>query len=302
MATNFTGAVSNFTGTVTVALADTTPRVIEQGSLVDRAIKYVTENSGRIVAGIIILIVGVVISRTVAKFMNRGLERRLLDPPLRMLLVRVARWGTLGIALVIALETWGIPMTALITGVGVAGVGIGIAVAGLLSNIFAGLTIIFTKPFQVGEYIAILNCNGVVESIELTTTTLLKPDTSHIVIPNHKIIGEILQNYGVIRQLNLSVGVGYSTDLNRAQALVREILESNKRVLKDPAPGLAVSSFGDSAINIAILPFTKLQDMGAAQTEINQAIIERFRAAQIEIPFPQREIRVLNSEANPLKV
>jgi small conductance mechanosensitive channel len=192
-------------------------------------------------------------------------------------------------------------MTALIAGFSVAGVGVGIAVSGLLSNIFAGLTIIFTKPFRVGEYIAILNCNGVVHSIELTTTTLLKPDTSHIVIPNHKIIGEILQNHGVIRQLNLTVGVGYSTDLNRAQALIREILASNKRVLKDPAPGVAVSGFGDSAINISVLPFTRLEDMGAAQTELNQAIVEKFRAANIEIPFPQREIRVLNPAPNPVK-
>ena len=79
---------------------------------------------------------------------------------------------------------------------------------------------------------------------------------------------------------------------------MREILAANKRVLKDPAPGLGISHFGESAVNIAILPFTKLEDMGPAQSEINQAIIERFRAAQIEIPFPQREVRVLNADVN----
>lgn len=292
---------TNSTATVTNAVVGVAATAAQKVPFVDRVVNYVAENSGKIIGGIIILIVGILVSRSVGKIMNRALERRLLDPPLRMLLVRVARWGTLGIALVSALETCGFQMGALIAGISVAGLGVGIAMQGLLSNIIAGLTIIFTKPFRIGEYIAILNCNGVVGSIELTTTTLLKADQSRIVIPNQKIIGEILQNYGVIRQLNLTVGVGYSTDLNVAQGLVREILAGNKRVLKDPAPGLGVASFGDSAINIAIAPFTKLEDMGPAQSEINQAIIERFRAAGIEIPFPQREIRVLNSDTNALK-
>ncbi len=273
----------------------------QPASFIDRVINYLQHNSDKLLGGIFILIIGIVISRSIAKVMNRALERRLLDPPLRMLLVRLARYGTLTLALVIALETCGFPMTAFIAGMSVAGVGVGIAMQGLLSNIIAGLTIIFTKPFRVGEYIGILNCNGVVGSIELTTTTLLKPDKSRIVIPNQKIIGEILQNYGVVRQMNLSVGVGYSTDLGRAQALLREILGANKRVLVDPAPGVVVSGLGDSSINISVLPFVKLEDMGAAQNELTQAIVEKFRAANIEIPFPQREIRVLNPEPQPIR-
>ncbi len=268
---------------------------------IQRVFEYLQHNSDKLLAGLFIVIIGVIISRSIAKVMNRALERRLLDPPLRMLLVRLARYGTLAIALVIALETCGFNMTALIAGISVAGVGVGIAMQGLLSNIIAGFTIIFTKPFRVGEYVAILNCNGVVGSIELTTTTLLKPDTSVIVIPNHKIIGEILQNYGVIRQLDLSVGVSYSTDLNRAQALIQEILRCNSRVLREPGPAVLVTGMGDSAITIAIKPFVKLQDCGAAMTELNQTIVEKFRAGNIEIPFPQREIRVLNSDGNTIK-
>ncbi|MGZ5543134.1 MAG: mechanosensitive ion channel domain-containing protein [Limisphaerales bacterium] len=118
---------------------------------IDRVITYFSENSSKILGGIFIVVVGVIISRSIAKVMNRALERRLLDPPLRMLLVRLARYGTLAIALVIALETCGFHMTALIAGISVAGVGVGIAMQGLLSNIIAGLTIIFTKPFRVGD-------------------------------------------------------------------------------------------------------------------------------------------------------
>jgi len=270
-------------------------------TFIDRVADYLQHNSDKLLGGVFIIVIGVIISRSIAKVTNRALERRLLDPPLRLLLVRLARYGTLALAFVIALETCGFHMTALIAGISVAGVGVGIAMQGLLSNIIAGLTIIFTKPFRVGEYVAILNCNGVVGSIELTTTILLKPDTSRIVIPNHKIIGEILQNYGVIRQLDLSVGVAYSTDLNRAQALIQEILRSNPRVLREPGPAVLVSAMGDSAITIAIKPFVKLQDSGAAMTELNQSIIEKFRAGNIEIPFPQHEIRVLNPGGNTLK-
>jgi small conductance mechanosensitive channel len=295
MPTNLISTATNAGASATAAVSGTvTP-------FFDRVANYLVANSSKLLGGLFIIIVGVLISRSIAKVMNRALERRLLDPPLRMLLVRLARWGTLAIALIIALETCGFHMTALIAGVSVAGVGVGIAMQGLLSNIIAGLTIIFTKPFRVGEYIAILSTNGVVDTIELTTTTLLKPDTSHIVIPNHKIIGEILQNYGVIRQLDLSVGVSYDTDLNRAQTLIQEILRSNPRVLREPGPAVLVERMGDSAVIIAIKPFVKLQDCGAAMTELNQTIVEKFRAGKIEIPFPQREIRVLNSEANPIK-
>ncbi len=137
---------------------------------------------------------------------------------------------------------------------------------------------------------------GQVKQVELFSTTLLQGDLSHVVIPNKKIVGEILHNYGQIRQLNLSVGVGYGTDLNNAISIVRAVLAQNARVLKDPAPGVGIALLADSSINIAIRPWAKLSDFGAAGTEINQAIVEAFRANKIEIPFPQREVRLLNEK------
>jgi small conductance mechanosensitive channel len=233
--------------------------------------------------------------------MSGALERKQLDTALRLMLLRFARIGILGVSLTIALELCGFPMTALITSIGVVGVGIGFAMQGLLSNIIAGLTIIVTKPFRLGEFVGILNCTGVVDSIDLTTTTLHKPDGSRILIPNSKVINEVLQNYGVVRQLDLNVGVSYATDLTRVQVMIQEILRCNPRVLREPAPAVLIAGMGDSAVNVAIKPFVKLQDMGAAMTELNQAIVEKFRAGNIEIPYAQHEVRILNGGANVVK-
>ena len=213
---------------------------------------------------------------------------------MRMLIVRIVRLLIFAMALIMALGTAGMNVTALIAGISVAGVGVGLAMQGILGNLVAGLTIIFTKPFRVGEYIEIAGVNGQVKTVELFSTTLLHADQSRIVIPNRKIVGEIMHNYGSVRQLDLSVGVAYGTNLNEAISIVRGVLARNSRVLKEPSAVVGVTMLADSSINIAVKPWTKVDDFGNATIEINQAIAESFRAANISIPFPQREVRLLN--------
>src|SRR5262249_27463514 len=149
----------------------------------------------------------------------------------RVLLGRVAWLFSMTLFVILALQNLGVELLPLIAGLGVAGAGIALATQGVLSNIVAGLSIIFTKPFHVGEYISIVGEEGTVESITLFNTTLGHLDRSRIVIPNRKITGEILHNFGHIRQLDLSVGVAYDTDLSLALALVDEVLRNNSLVL-----------------------------------------------------------------------
>jgi small conductance mechanosensitive channel len=134
---------------------------------------------------------------------------------------------------------------------------------------------------------------GQVDSITLFSTTLSHADRSLIVIPNRKVVGEILHNYGRIRQLDIAVGVAYDTDLNAALAAVEEIVRTNPRVLRDPAPFLQATQLGNSAVMLAVKPWVAVSDFGDATGEINKAIVETFRTRGIVIPYPQHEVRLL---------
>jgi small conductance mechanosensitive channel len=256
---------------------------------------YIILHAGALFSALVVVVVGFIAALWVGKLMNRWLTRKTMEPPMRILLVRVVRLLIFAMALVVALGTAGMDVTALIAGVGVAGLGIGLAMQGILGNLMAGLTIIFTKPFRFGEYIEIAGVQGQVTSIELFTTTLLHADHSQVIIPNRKIVGEIMHNYGHIRQLDLSVGVAYNTNISGALVIVRGVLTRNSRVLKEPAPVVGVTMLADSSISIAIKPWTAVADHDPAQAEIYQAIVEQFRANKIEIPFPQREVRMLGA-------
>lgn len=259
----------------------------------DKLIDYVINHSGSLISALVVVVVGFIAARWIGKLLDRWLTSKAMEPPMRNLVVRILRLLIFALAVVVALGTAGMDVTALIAGVGVAGVGIGLAMQGILSNLMAGLTIIFTKPFRFGEYVEIAGVQGQVTNIELFTTTLLHPDQSRVVVPNRKIVGEILHNYGHVRQLDLSVSVAYGTNLTNAINVVRSVLVKNTRVLKEPAPVIGVSLLADSSVNIAIKPWTAVADFGPAQAEIYQAIVEQFRANNITIPFPQREIRML---------
>jgi small conductance mechanosensitive channel len=265
------------------------------GRIETRVVDFLTDYGFQIIGALIILAIGLVIAWWIGRALRQWLEKKNVEPPIVMLAVRVVRLLIFLVALLQALEKLSVPIGPALAGIGVAGVGIGLALQGVLGNLVAGLTIIFTKPFRIGEWIEIAGVSGQVTKIELFSTTLLHTDLSRVVIPNRKIVGEVLHNCGNIRQLDLSVGVAYGTNLNDATAVVRRVLSTNPRVLKEPAPIVGVTLLADSSINIAIRPWTKVEDFIPAQAEINQAIAEQLRAANISIPFPQREVRLLNS-------
>jgi small conductance mechanosensitive channel len=217
-----------------------------------------------------------------------------MEPPVRLLLVRIVRLLVVALFVILALQNLGVELLPLIAGLGIAGAGVALAMQGLLGNVVAGFTIIFTKPFRVGEYISIAGEEGRVETITLFNTTLSHPDRSIVVIPNRKIVGEILHNYGRIRQLDITVGVAYDTDFNLALQLIDEVLRANGRVLSDPAPLVGAALLDRSSVSIAVRPWVGVQDFARATTEINRTLLETFRERGVVIPFPQREVRLLN--------
>ncbi len=257
--------------------------------------QYVIHYGFQVLGAAIVFVAGVLAARWAGRLTQRWLDRQDMEPPVRMLLSKAVQIVILLFATMAALGQLGVHIAPLLAGIGVAGLGVGLALQGVLSNLVAGFSIIFTKPYRVGEHISILGVQGDVVAIGIFSTTLLHPDRSHIVLPNRKVVGEILHNFGTVRQLHLQVGVAYRTNLTEALALVREILAQNPGVLVDPAPVVGISQLGDSAITISISPWTSVGNFVKVQGELNQAIIERFRAAQIEIPFPQHEVRMLST-------
>lgn len=263
----------------------------------DTIVDFVIRKGFDILGVIAILIVSALVARWLGKQLDGWLTKQKLDLPVRTLIVRVVKLLVFVLAGVLALEKLGVAIAPMVAGIGVAGAGIALAMQGVLSNLVAGLQIIFVKRFRVGEYIEILGETGQVANVELFSTVLILADGSKVVIPNKKIVGEILHNYGTTRQLKLSVGVAYDSDMNLVSSTIREILNANSRVLKEPAPAVIIDSLGDSSINFSVFAWVVLQDYGLAKQEIYKAIIERFREKRIEIPFPQREVRVLNAPA-----
>jgi small conductance mechanosensitive channel len=247
----------------------------------------------KVLVAAVILTIGVIVSRWISRSTAHALARFELEPPVRLLLARCVWLLSFALFLVIALENLGVELLPVIAGVGVAGAGVALATQGVLSSLVAGLTIIFTKPFRVGEYISIAGEEGTVQTITLFSTTLGHPDRSRIVIPNRKVVGEILHNFGNVRQVDVAVGVAYDTDMGGAFDAVREVLLANPRVLKEPAPVILTSLLGDSSVSIAVRPWVAVTDYTAATGEINRAVLETFRRRGIVMPFPQREVRVI---------
>jgi len=262
-----------------------------QREIIDLAVRF----GPKVLVAMLIIIAGFYVGRWVGKAADSGLNKFHLEPPVRELLVRMVRVLVLALFAIMALQNLGVELLPLIAGLGVAGAGIALAMQGVLSNIVAGLTIIFTRPFRVGEYISIVGEEGRVEDISMFSTVLSHPDLSQLVIPNRKIVGEILHNYGEIRQLDIAVNVAYDTDLDRALAVVNELLQAHPRTLKDPLPIVAVSTLASFSITISVKPWVGVPDYIQVRGEVNKAIVEAFRSRDIVIPLPQQEVRLLEN-------
>jgi small conductance mechanosensitive channel len=260
-----------------------------KGTLIDLAIRF----GPKLLAAILIMTAGVFVANWVGSGLLKGLHRFELEPPVRMLFTRLVRIIVVLSFGILALQNLGVELLPLIAGLGVAGAGIALAMQGVLSNVVAGLTIIFTKPYRIGEYVSVVGVEGQVDTISLFSTTLRHPDQSRVVVPNRKVVGEILQNFGNIRQAQITVGIAYDSDLRAALQIIAAVAQSNSRVLAEPAPVVQAVTLADSAIQICLKPWVAVTDFGAIVGELNLSVVEELRARGIGIPFPQREIRML---------
>jgi small conductance mechanosensitive channel len=269
------------------------PLAHAKDTLLDLAVRF----GPKLLVAILIIVAGIIAAGWVGRALERGLQRFDLEPPVRQLLSRVARALVICLFALMALQNLGVELLPLIAGLGVLGAGVALATQGVLSNIVAGLTIIFTKPYRVGEYIAIVGVEGQVEAITLFNTELTHPDRSRIIVPNRKVVGEILHNYGRIRQAEILLGVAYESDVAAALDAIRDRVRANARVLAEPAPVIQVAKLKDSAVQIAVKPWVAVTDYGVIGGELSLSLLEELQRRGIVIPYPHREVRLIGGGA-----
>ena len=256
--------------------------------------------SGRLLVALLILLLGWWLARRLAAGAQRVLLRGGADPLLGSFLRNLVFVLLLAIVVVGALDRVGVPTASLLAALGAAGLAIGLALQGSLSNLAAGVLLMVFRPFRVGQYVEVAGVGGTVQDVSLMHTRLLTPDNREVVLPNGKVAGDAIVNYSArgTRRIDLVVGIGYGDDIGRAIGAVQELLATDPRVLADPPADVAVLQLGDVRVNLAIRPWANSADVWGLQTSLLRAIKERFDAEGISIALPPREV-VLQHDPAP---
>lgn len=262
--------------------------------LIDTAIEFCVNYSFQVLGAIIILILGVMVSNWVAKILLSLFEKKKLDITLSKFLAGVAKILVLVFAILIALGKFGITIAPFIAALGALAFGASFAIQGPLSNYGAGLTIILTRPFVVGNTITVAGVSGVVEEIQLACTILTNEDGVKITIPNKHIVGEILHNSRENKIVESVIGISYDSDAEKAVKQVRQILGKFEDVQQKPRPQVGIQEFADSSINIGYRYWVPTVKYFQVSYEVNSAVYKALQEAGINIPFPQRDLHIIS--------
>ncbi len=264
-------------------------------SLINTLIEFFVNYSFQVIGALIILVAGIVVSNWVSKILFSFLQKKKLDVTLSKFLSSVVKIIILGFTVIIALGNFGITVAPFIAALGAVAFGATIAIQGPISNYGAGLSIILTRPFVVGNAISVAGVSGVVEEVKLANTILVNEDGVKIVIPNKSIVGEILHNSKMCRAAECVVGISYESDPEKAIRLIQGIIESTAAADKSQKPTIGIRDFGDFAINVEYRYWVPTVKYFETLYQVNLAVLKAFRENGITMPYPQREIRVLSN-------
>lgn len=243
---------------------------------------------------ILILLLGLWLAARLANFGRRALVRARVDDTLVGFLRNVIYGVLIALVAVAALQQAGVPSASLIAALGAAGLAIGLALQGSLSNLAWGVLLIATRPFKVGDFVEIGGVLGTVSRIGLMQTWLVLPDNREACMPNSKVGSDAIINYNRrgTRRFEVKVGIAYSADIGKAMDAIRAELDKDPRVLSDPAPGIWATELADSSVNLVVRGWASTEDFWSTQTDFVRLVKESLDAAGISIPFPQRELLV----------
>jgi small conductance mechanosensitive channel len=262
--------------------------------IIDQLVTFGTTYGLQIIGAIIILVVGRIAAGICRSITTRLLEKAKADPAIVTFAGSLVFIVVIAFAILAALAKFGIQTASFIAIIGAAGFAVGFALQGSLSNFAAGVLILGFRPFRVGDFIDAAGVMGTVKEIHLFTTNLATPDNVRIIVPNSKLFGDIIKNYSAnpTRRVDLVIGIGYGSSIQKAYEIIETILKEDKRILSDPAPQIAVSELADSSVNFVVRPWVKAADYWAVRFDVTRKIKETFDEKGIEIPFPQRTVHM----------
>ncbi|AUI86988.1 mechanosensitive ion channel protein [Vibrio azureus] len=268
---------------------------------VDKASAWLNDNSDlivqygvNIISAILILFIGNIIVKAIAGSVAKVLEKKNMDKAVVEFVHGLVRYLLFVIVLIAALGRLGVQTASVVAIIGAAGLAVGLALQGSLSNFAAGVLIVAFRPFKSGDYVEVGGTAGTVDSIQIFQTVLKSPDNKMIVVPNSAVIGGAITNYSRhdTRRVDMMIGVSYNADLQKTQQIIRETLEKDPRILKDPDMTIGVVELADSSVNIVVRPWCKTGDYWGVHFDSTQALKEALDAAGIEIPYPQMDVHV----------
>jgi small conductance mechanosensitive channel len=268
-------------------------------SALDTLVPYVTTYGLRVLGAILILVLGRIVAGLVGKGVKRAALKAHMDPSVAGFLAALAKFGVLAFAVIAALAKFGVQTTSFVAVVGAAGLAVGLALQGSLSNFAAGVLLLIFKPIKVGDLVEVAGKLGKVVKIDLFVTVLHTLDNQKVFIPNASVTGDVIVNVNAneLRRVDLVAGISYGDDMSKAKGILEGILESHPAVVAEPAPQVAVSELGDSSVNFVVRPWCKPEDYWRVYFEVTQQIKERFDAQGVSIPFPQRDVHLFQETA-----
>lgn len=266
----------------------------QMGSFVETLTGWVTLYGVKIIVALLIFFVGRWVARKLSDAIQKVMTAREVDQALVKFATNLAYSALLIFVVIAALGQVGIQTASFVAIVGAAGLAIGLAMQGSLSNFAAGVLIIIFKPFRIGDFVEMAGTSGVVESIMIFTTELKTADNKKVIIPNASVLGGVITNYSAndTRRVDLVVGVSYDDDIDKAKAVLAELMAADERVLKDPAPAVAMIALADSSVNFNVRPWVKTADYWGVYCDLTEAVKKRFDQEGISIPYPQRDVHV----------
>lgn len=248
----------------------------------------------KIIGALFIFIVGRWVARRISNAATKLMTLRKLDEGLVKFASNLVYFTLLVFVVIAALGQMGIQTASFVAIIGAVGLAIGLAMQGSLSNFAAGVLIVIFKPFRIGDFVEVAGTAGSVVSILIFTTELKTGDNKKVIVPNSKVLGDVITNYSAnpTRRVDLVIGIGYDDNIDQARQLIRDVIAEEERVLVEPAPVVAVIALADSSVNFNVRPWVHTADYWGVYCDLTEAIKKRFYQEGISIPYPQRDVHI----------